>query len=251
MAKKKIRLTESELISLIKRSLVSEQTTPQGTGTFDKPYNDSQLTKDVDTLVEDLDGWVDGGNVNSMLTIIQKYVGKVAWDDTDPSAPEKVSACFRISQLYSIDESGDSLTDDLDSVTTRTVGNDGVKKLGQLKLILSRCIAETVAAPAQPQAGLQNQQTPATQSNTFSCVESESTFKAYGTAPNQYAEVQWQGGTLQFYLDGRDLGDGAPVGDNILYQKGTKKWTTKGACSEGGPGKQRGLVLGTWTAKTN
>jgi hypothetical protein len=250
MAKKKIRLTESQLIDLIKKSMVVEQATlTSGNGTFEKPYIDSQLTNDVDTLVDDLDGIVNAANIASMLTIIKKYVGKVAYDDTDPSAPQKVSACLRISQLYEIDESGDTLEGDINSVGTKTVGFQGVKSLQQLKTILANCMAETPTQPVQQQTQQQTQQQ--AQGNKFSCVESESTFKAYGNSPNQYAEVQWQGGTLSFFLDARALGDGAPANDNILYQKGTKKWTTFGECSDGSPGKQRGLILKTWTPKTN
>jgi len=242
MAKKKIRLSESQLISLIRKSL-NEQVnlSTASTAARDIKYN---LTGDV--KVSDLE--------KTQTVLNDRVFGQTMADGT--CALKKVMDYFKSVKLTgwealqtSWDDSG-SLGDLLTAI--RDSEESGSPEFEDIKNELINSINKELngfckpAAPAQTQ-----QQAQQAQGNKFSCVESESTFKAFGTAPNQYAEVQWQGGTLQFYLDARDLGEGAPVGNNILYQKGGKKWTTKGACSEGGPGKQRGLVLGTWTVKTN
>jgi len=243
MAKKKIRLSESQLISLIRKSL-NEQVTlsTASTAARDIKYN---LTGDV--KVSDLE--------KTQTVLNDRVFGQTMADGT--CALKKVMDYFKSVKLSGLevlqtswDDSG-SLGDLLTAI--RDSEESGSPEFEDIKNELINSINKELNGFCKPAAPAQTQQQPAQQAqgNKFSCVESESTFKAYGTAPNQYAEVQWQGGTLQFYLDARDLGEGAPVGNNILYQKGAKKWTTKGACSEGGPGKQRGLVLGTWTAKTN
>jgi hypothetical protein len=243
MAKKKIRLSESQLISLIRKSL-NEQVnlSTASTAARDIKYN---LTGDV--KVSDLE--------KTQTVLNDRVFGQTMVDGT--CALKKVMDYFKSVKLSGLevlqtswDDSG-SLGDLLTAI--RNSKEPGSPEFEDIKKELIDSINKELngfckpAAPAQTQQQQQQQ----TQANKFSCAESESTFRAFGTAPNQYGEVQWQGGTLQFYLDGRDLGEGAPVGNNVLYQKGGKKWTTKGDCSEGGPGKQRGLVLGTWTVKTN
>ncbi len=244
MAKKKIRLTESELIKLIKKSMISEQAPTNTTIKLD----DATLRDVANRVVELMLGDVENSDVEKIQEILQDEVfgtasartGKCAYKQFD-----KFYASKAAEEEGMFDGTGNtgSLKGDLDAADIQT---DAVKDelIGLINDENKFC--RTLEAPPAV-----TQQTTTQQTNNFACVESESTFRAYGTSPNQYGEVQWQGGTLQFYLDARPLGDGAPADNNILYQKGGKKWTTKGACSEGGPGKQRGLVLGTWTVKTN
>jgi hypothetical protein len=244
MAKKKIRLTESELIMLIKKSMISEQAPTNTTINLD----DATLRDVANRVVELMLGDVENSDVEKIQEILQDEVfgtasartGKCAYKQFDKFYASK--AAEEESMFEGTGNTG-SLKGDLDAADIQT---DAVKDelIGLINDENKFC--RTLEAP--PAA---TQQTTTQQTNNFACVESESTFRAYGTSPNQYGEVQWQGGTLQFYLDARPLGDGAPADNNILYQKGGKKWTTKGACSEGGPGKQRGLVLGAWTVKTN
>jgi len=241
MAKKKIRLSESQLISLIRKSL-NEQVTLSAASTAAKDikYN---LAGDVKT--DDLE--------KTQIVLNDRVFGQTMVDGG--CVLKKVMDYFKTvslpvgSRLQTIWDDSDSLGDLLTAI--RNSKEPGSPEFEDIKKELIDSINKELNGFCKPAAPAQTQQQQQTQANKFSCAESESTFRAFGTAPNQYAEVQWQGGTLQFYLDGRDLGEGAPVGNNVLYQKGGKKWTTKGACSEGGPGKQRGLVLGTWTVKTN
>jgi hypothetical protein len=244
MAKKKIRLTESELIKLIKKSMISEQAPTNTTIKLD----DATLRDVAGRVVDLMLGDVENSDVEKIQEILQDEVfgtasartGKCAYKQFDKFYASK--AAEKESWTDGTGNTG-SLKGDLDAADIQT---DAVKDelIGLINDENKFC--RTLEAP--PAA---TQQTTTQQTNNFACVESESTFRAYGTSPNQYGEVQWQGGTLQFYLDARPLGDGAPADNNILYQKGGKKWTTKGSCSEGGPGKQRGLVLGAWTVKTN
>jgi hypothetical protein len=243
MAKKKIRLSESQLISLIRKSL-NEQVnlSTASTAARDIKYN---LTGNV--KVSDLE--------KTQTVLNDRVFGQTMADGT--CALKKVMDYFKSVKLSgwealqtSWDDSG-SLGDLLTAI--RDSEESGSPEFEDIKNELINSINKELNGFCKPAAPAQTQQQQAQQAqgNKFSCVESESTFKAYGNSPNQYAEVQWQGGTLSFFLDARALGDGAPANDNILYQKGTKKWTTFGECSDGSPGKQRGLILKTWTPKTN
>jgi hypothetical protein len=243
MAKKKIRLTESQLIDLIKKSMVSEQAP---TNTIVK-LDDATLRDVASRVVDLMLGDVENSDVEKIQEILQDEVfgtasartGKCAYKQFDKFYASK--AAEKESWTDGTGNTG-SLKGDLDAADIQT---DAVKDelIGLINDENKFC--RTLEAPP----AVTSQQT--AQASKFGCVESTQGFQAFGTAPNQYAEVPWQGGTLQFYLDGRDLGGGSPVGNNVLYQKGGKKWTTKGECSEGGPGQKRGLILGTWTVKTN
>lgn len=263
MAKRKIRLSESELINLIKKSLINE-----GTGTAQDPFTDTDLSDDVERVVDLMDGtagftgklagivtggagWTSESDLNEVKKILEKYKGKYC----KVADEAVVRPCLkRFMELYEDDE-GDSLYDDLKGLYQSRYGSSGKETRRTIMNWLEadkdkQDVPKTSLAPTPTPTP--NQQQQATQTNKFYCVENDSTYRAYGPAGNQYAEVQWKGGTLQFYLNGTPLGDGAPANDNILYQKGGKKWTTQGSCSEGGPGKPRGLILDKpWTPKTN
>jgi len=246
MAKRKIRLTESQLIDLIKKSMVSEQAPIASTSIS---LDDSTLREIAGRIVDLMEGDVENSHIEELQTILEDEVFGNLSAKTGKCAYKQLNKFYVSKEAESNPTFGSrgggygSLLLDVKevSVSTESVKNDLIDAINQEMNGYCKTV-ETPLPVAQQQT---------TQTSKFSCIEQDLTYRAYGTAPNQYAEVQWKGGTLQFYLDGRDLGDGAPVGNNILYQKGGKKWTTKGECSDGGPGKQRGLILGTWTAKTN
>jgi hypothetical protein len=94
-----------------------------------KKYNDSEMKSDVDTLVDDLDGIVTVSNLQSILTIIQKYENGESVDDTDLDHPITVNSVKRLMALYSEDESGDTLAGDVESVGTGSLaGGEKIKK---------------------------------------------------------------------------------------------------------------------------
>jgi len=232
MAKKKIRLSESQLISLIRKSL-NEQVnlSTASTAARDIKYNLTGNVKvsDLEKTQTVLNDRVFGQTMADGTCALKK-----GWEALQTSWDDSGSLGDLLTAIRDSEESGSPEFEDIKNELINSINKE----------LNGFC---KPAAPAQTQ----QQQAQQAQGNKFSCVESESTFKAYGNSPNQYAEVQWQGGTLSFFLDARALGDGAPANDNILYQKGTKKWTTFGECSDGSPGKQRGLILKTWTPKTN
>lgn len=236
MAKRKIRLTESELINLIKKSMISEQTA--------NSLDDVTLRDVATRVVKLMQGDVTNSDVENIQTILEDEVFNNLSAKTGKCALKQFEK-FYTSKSGEMGDTG-GMGNLIDDLTEASIETDSVKE-ELINLIKSQRsgYCKTVETP------LPTTQQQTTQTSKFSCIEQDITYRVYGPAPNQYAEVQWKGGTLQFYLDGRDLGDGAPAGNNIIYQKGGKKWTTKGNCSDGGPGKQRGLILGTWTAKTN
>lgn len=67
----------------------------------------------VDTAVDDLDGFVDTGNLKSLLDILNALKGKTY------RGKDAVSEFLR---LYSIDEGGDSFVKDVNSVGIKTLG---------------------------------------------------------------------------------------------------------------------------------
>ena len=106
-----------------------------------KKYNDSDMKSDVDTLVDDLDGIVTVSNLQSILTIIQKYENGESVDDTDLDNPIPVNSVKRLMALYSEDESGDTLDGDVESVGTGSLaGGEKIKK--QILNKLRKYIAE-------------------------------------------------------------------------------------------------------------
>ncbi len=246
MAKKKIRLTETQLIELIKKSLIVEQSSGLA---------DTEIQQYAKEIVKLMLGDVTNSDLMKIQAIIEDYIiGQASSRDPKKCALKQLEKFYVISadetnnSFWASTTTGaqGSLLGDIENASVET---DSVKE--ELKKVINDEKSGFCKTLEKPVASTTQNQTTTQQTNNFACVESESTFRAYGTSPNQYGEVQWQGGTLQFYLDARPLGDGAPADNNILYQKGGKKWTTKGSCSEGGPGKQRGLVLGAWTVKTN
>lgn len=94
---------------------------------FVKPketVSDSSIQTDVDTLVDDLDGIVTSSNLNSILSIVKKYVGKNALADDDKTAVEAIP---RLMLLYKRDEDGDTLYGDVESVGLKTLDSSAEK----------------------------------------------------------------------------------------------------------------------------
>lgn len=98
-----------------------------------KTYTDEELKPTVDILVDDLDGIVTIANLKSIKEILTKYVGQFGLADDDTT---KVTAIGRILTLYKRDESGDTLTGDITSVGTATLGVDAEKLKTQLATLL-------------------------------------------------------------------------------------------------------------------
>lgn len=84
-------------------------------GSYENPYTDVELQPAVDTLVTKLDGATLKMELQTVLTTLEKYKGKVAVDKSDYYNPKKISAIYRIRQLYKLDE-GDNIIDDVKAV---------------------------------------------------------------------------------------------------------------------------------------
>ena len=96
----------------------------KSTGAETPIIQDSDIQKDVDTLVDDLDGVVDSDNLNSILEIIKKYVDKRALGDDDKTVVEAIP---RLMLLYKRDEDGNTLYDDIESVGLKTLPSSAAK----------------------------------------------------------------------------------------------------------------------------
>ena len=105
----------------------------QPTAAAAKTYTDEELKPTVDILVDDLDGIVTIANLKSIKEILTKYVGQFGLADDDTT---KVTAIGRILTLYKRDESGDTLTGDITSVGTATLGVEAEKLKNQLATLL-------------------------------------------------------------------------------------------------------------------
>lgn len=80
-----------------------------------KTYTDEELQVDVDELVDLLDNSVYTSDLIKILDILKKYVGHFGFGDDEKT---KVPAIGRILTLYKVDESGDSLIEDMNDVGT-------------------------------------------------------------------------------------------------------------------------------------
>lgn len=105
------------------------------------PLTDSELQRDVDVLVDDLDGIVTKDNLNSIFSIVSKLKNRLAADDTDPENPVNVNALKRAADLYSTDEGGDSIISDVQSVGETTLGTEAVKTKQQILALLKKYVS--------------------------------------------------------------------------------------------------------------
>lgn len=75
------------------------------------------MTGYVDTAVDDLDGFVDTDNLNSLLSILNSLKGKTF---------QGKDAIKEFLSLYAEDEGGDSFIDDVNSVGVKTLGTNAI-----------------------------------------------------------------------------------------------------------------------------
>ena len=194
----KVRLTETELVSLIKKIMTEQKSLlTEGAGSFADPFTDTDLLPQVDTIVDDLDGIVDGDNLKSIFDILNGLRGKVALNDDDPVKPVKVSAIKRLSDLYTIDESGDTMLADLESVGTKTLSTASTKLKTQCIAVLKAGLAEVPVDPAVTAAN--------------DVAEKEKFSACATTEPGYVKRTNWEGfaidpfgkGWITAYRDGR------------------------------------------------
>lgn len=242
MVKKKIRLTESQLIDLIKKSMVSEQAP---TASASNSLDDSTLRGIADRIVDLMEGDVENSHIEELQGILEDEVfGNLS--AKDGKCAYKQLNKFYVSKAAESNAWYKSGTGNLGSliadITNASIDTDSVKN--DLIALINKELNGFCKSVETPLPATQQQ---TTQTNKFYCVEHLEGYRADGDAPNQYANLPWKGGNLSFYLDGRALGSSYPAGNNILYEKGGKKWSTKGECFAGAPGVPKGLRLGTWT----
>jgi len=99
------------------------------------PIVDSVLQNDVDTLVDDLDGWVGPNNIKSIDSILRKYANSTAYADDDKTV---IPAISRIFTLYRRDESGDELVKDLEASRNFKLDPASLKIKGNLLTFLAK-----------------------------------------------------------------------------------------------------------------
>lgn len=104
---------------------VPEEETEQSTTTIDpsRLIDTSKIYDDVDEVVDDLDGWVNQSNVLNIYKVLRKYA-----TDSNGNLIQKYVAynnkVYDAAQFfawaYSIDETGDTLNGDIQSIGTKT-----------------------------------------------------------------------------------------------------------------------------------
>ena len=99
-------IAESKKISLM--GIIKEQSSE---------VSIDEMEKYVDTAVDDLDGFVDGGNLNSLLSILKSLKGKTF---------QGKDAVKEFLSLYKEDEGGDDFIADVNSVGVKTIGTKGI-----------------------------------------------------------------------------------------------------------------------------
>jgi hypothetical protein len=245
MAKKKIRLTESQLIDLIKKSMVSEQAPANTIVKLD----DATLRDVAKRVVDLMLGDVQNSDVEKIQEILQDEVfgtasartGKCAYKQFDKFYASKAA---EEEGLFDGTGNTGSLKGDLEAadIESDAVKNELVALINDENKFCRTLETPVTTTPSQTAT-----------SNKFPCAEKVQGWQAYTGAefPNPYATMPWSGGIITYFLNGQDI-PGAPTGNNIQYVKGNKKWTTQGSCGTGAPGeKPLGLNLGSWTVLTN
>lgn len=127
--------------------VISEQQAAAAKGDYGNPYTDSEMTGDVDTLVDFLDAPAYQRELERIKSVLEKYQNKWAKNEEDPNNILIVPALKRLSDLYSIDESGDSLYNDISGIGEMTLGPQAVTLKRQCLNILSN--SQNQQAPQQ------------------------------------------------------------------------------------------------------
>jgi hypothetical protein len=265
MDKRKIRLTESQLINLIKKSLVETKSLiKEGTGTAQDPFTDTDLMDDVERVVDLMDGtagftgklagivtggagWTSESDLNEIKKILEKYKGKYC----KVSDEAVVRPCLkRFMEMYEDDE-GDSLYDDLKSLYQSRYGSTGKETRRTLMNWLEadkdkQDVAKTAVTPTPTPTP--NAQTTVV-ANFFKCLEGVTGYQVYGEGDKQHGKVPYKGGELSFFLNGSAIA-GYPNEANVLLKKGGKTWSAKCECVASGPDEPGGLKNKTeWVLK--
>ena len=113
----------------------------EGTGTEKDPYTMNDLQSNVDTVVDALDGYVTESSIYNVYDIFNRLSRGWALDDRNELNKVLVNALQMLSVLYSIDESGDNLLNDLQSVGTMTWSNNGTITLDKCKNLLQQAMS--------------------------------------------------------------------------------------------------------------
>lgn len=249
MVKKKIRLTESQLIDLIKKSMVSEQAP---TASASNSLDDSTLRGIADRIVELMEGDVENSHIEELQGILEDEVFGNLSAKTGKCAYKQLNKFYVSKEAESNPTFGSraggygSLPLDVKevSISTESVKNDLITAINTE--INGFC--KTVETPLP----VTQQTNTVAQENKFYCVENVSGYKAETNRQGkQFANVPWKGGNLSFWFDASSIGNPTYPEHNILYEKGGKKWTAKGECKDTGAGVQGGLTFGKWEPKNN
>lgn len=145
LSERQYRLLKNNLVENVIGSYNQKKLIMEGNGTINSPFTDAQIQVDVDTVVDDIDGWTQEYNVRSVLAILKKYYGtngqdKVGMDDSNPTQTVKVPACRRFLYLYKLDEGTDLLTDLNDErAQVTTFSNEGIKNLDKCIWYVKNC----------------------------------------------------------------------------------------------------------------
>lgn len=118
----------------------------EGSGTEQDPLTINDLQTSTDTVVNALDNYVTESSIYKVYEIFSKLSRAWALDDSNEQDKKLVNALARLSYLYSMDESGDRLLDDLQSVGTMTWSNNGIDTLTKCKNMLQ----QAEAVPPKP-----------------------------------------------------------------------------------------------------
>jgi hypothetical protein len=116
-------------------------------GDYSNPYIDSEMTGDVDTVQFYLDRGVWESELKTIKEKLDKYVNKWAKNEENPASPIIVPALTRFGELYAIDESGDSLYNDIASIGERTMGTEAINLKRQCLNILLNSNNQQAPAP--------------------------------------------------------------------------------------------------------
>lgn len=77
-----------------------------------------EMTNYVDTAVDDIDGWVDVGNLKSLKNIVTNLKGKTY---------KGKNALSEFLRFYSVDEGGDDFIKDVSDIGVKTLGVEGIE----------------------------------------------------------------------------------------------------------------------------
>lgn len=241
MAKNKIRLTESQLVSLIRKSLLSEDdNTVPGTITQVPEISESEIKKIAVAIADKMAGDVEDETVLDIQEQLDSYI-------FNAKTPKGKCAMERLDIYYtSRAKEWDTWYYRGDTGPSNTLEGDLEAAKIDTPTLIKELVADIKKNKKEFCVNLSNPQKPTpppTTTNEWACAGN---YVVYGQAPDQYGEVDWNGGKLSFWLDKTKQIDGAPQGHNVLYIKGNKKWTGIGTCQKGGPGVASGLVIPSW-----